>query len=518
MSNVLGVEWEQLLECSIRHLIDSRAEETPDSCWLVDPIESRSYSFRDLQKRAQSVAAMLQSQGYSGGESVGYAMSNSPEAAAVLLGIMYAGCRATAINLVAGPDTIAYVLQHSDSRTVIHDDAGLKALDSALEGSSGHPPQLLRARQCFDQPTHAIDMPAVNADDDALLMYTSGTTGRPKGVRLTHKNLIAGGMNTALAHELNARDRALCVLPLYHINGLCVTLMAPLGSGGSVVMPPSFSVSSFWNTLETEQCSWFSVVPTQISYLLHEPQDNFQKPKKLRFGRSASAPLSPEVQQNFEQRFQLPIVETMGLTETAAQILSNPLPPGTRKIGSPGTAAGNQVMIANPQGKQLPTNQEGEIWVRGANVMRGYLNNPEATAEAISPDGWLRSGDLGKMDDDGYIFVTGRLKELIIKGGENIAPREIDDALYSHPAVIEAAAFARPCENYGQRVEAAVVLSDEPGIDEKGLIDHCLTRVGKFKTPDRVYLLKELPKGPSGKVQRRKLAETYELISEGQST
>jgi len=336
-------------------------------------------------------------------------------------------------------------------------------------------------------------------------MYTSGTTGRPKGVVLTQASLVAGGANPAHAHALTSEDRALCVLPLYHINGLCVTVMGPLVSGGSVVLPPKFSVKSFWPTIRAQGCTWFSVVPTQISYLLHD-ETPFEAIASLRFGRSASAPLSPDVQTAFEGRFGVPIIETMGLTETAAQILSNPLPPGTRKIGSPGVAIGNEVMIADKAQVEMPRGEEGEVLVRGANVMRCYRKNAQATAEALTPDGWLRTGDLGRMDADGYVTITGRLKELIIKGGENIAPREIDEALYTHPDVIEAAAFACPCERYGQRIEAGVMLSAGSAATEATLIALCVERIGRFKAPDRVHVFPELPKGPSGKIQRIKLA------------
>jgi len=291
---------------------------------------------------------------------------------------------------------------------------------------------------------------------------------------------------------------------------LCVTLMGPLVSGGSVVMPKKFSASSFWDQITRWDCSWFSVVPTQISYLLHEsnqardPQD---KPQRLRFGRSASAPLAPEVQRAFEERFGIPVIETMGLTETAAQILSNPLPPGTRKIGSPGVPYGCEVRIVDADMNELPEETEGEVAVRGPSVMKEYFKNPEATADSLTPDRWFRTGDLGRKDADGYVFITGRSKELIIKGGENIAPREVDDALYAHPAVIEAAAFARPCPDYGQRVEAAVRVKPSSGVTEDELIALCRDKLGAFKTPDRIHFLPELPKGPSGKIQRRHLAE-----------
>jgi len=240
--------------------------------------------------------------------------------------------------------------------------------------------------------------------------------------------------------------------------------------------------------------------------LLHHPEPAEPVPS-LRFGRSASAPLSPDVQRAFEQRFDVVIIETMGMTETAAQLLANPLPPGVRKVGSPGQAVGNEVMIADDSQREVERGVEGEVLIRGDNLMSGYLKNQEATAQAMTDQGWLRSGDLGRMDEDGYVFITGRLKELIIKGGENIAPREIDEALYSNPAVIEAAAFAVPCEQYGERVEAAVVLKRNAASDEDELLALCQRTVGLFKAPSRIYVMDELPKGPSGKIQRLKLQE-----------
>jgi acyl-CoA synthetase (AMP-forming)/AMP-acid ligase II len=217
--------------------------------------------------------------------------------------------------------------------------------------------------------------------------------------------------------------------------------------------------------------------------------------------------LAVETQLAFETRFGIPIVETMGLTETAAQILSNPLPPGLRKIGSPGKAYGNEVVILSDQQEPLGADIEGEIAIRGPNVMLEYYKNPEATQATFTDSGWLRTGDLGKIDTEGYVFVTGRLKELIIKGGENIAPREVDEVLYTHADVVEAAAFARPCTSYGERVEAAVKLRDGANVAQSELIALCLEKLGKFKCPDVIHILDDLPKGPSGKIQRLRLAD-----------
>lgn len=505
-----------MMHSSIRSIIDERAKNSANTTFLLDTENELAISFSQLRSAAQSVAKLIQSNGVKQGDSVAYAMNNSSYCALTVLGIMYGGYRATAINLVSGPATVAYVLEHSETKIVLTESVQQDLLNQAFTINESVLPCIeidaAVAQEWLDPAAESFDLTVPTSESEALLMYTSGTTGQPKGVLLSHANLIAGGGNTQLAHELKPDDRALCVLPLYHINGLTVTIMGPLVSGGSVVLPMRFSVSRFWPLINQYQCTWFSVVPTQISYLLHAPIENSDAAPgqtNLRFGRSASAPLSPEVQQNFEARFGVPIIETMGLTETTAPILSNPLPPGVRKIGSPGIAFGGEILIADKELKEVQSNCEGEILVRGANVMKAYFKNPTATSEALTPNGWLRTGDLGKKDEDDYIFVTGRLKELIIKGGENIAPREIDEALYKHPAVIEAAAFACPCSDYGQRVEAAVSIGTATELSESTLLEFCRPHLGDFKMPDKIHFLDELPKGPSGKIQRRRLVELF---------
>ncbi len=524
---------------TIRDLIEARAADSADKQFLIDGDSGLSIDYARLLIEVRAVARFVSDQGIKRGQSVAYAMHNSRCCAVCVLGLLYGGYRAVAVNLVAGRDVIAYVLAHSETtliltqvehesliRDAVNCDAFTVSRNSARAGEAMQdvPPVIVVDDEWVDRTVTEFssgiaasrleetsdevseDLREMNNASDALLMYTSGTTGRPKGVVLSHRNLIAGGINIVNGHQISAQDRALCVLPLYHINGLCVTILGPLVSAGSVVLPKRFSTTGFWDWVDRYQCSWFSVVPTQIAYLLRDAEHSVQRPF-LRFGRSASAPLSPAMHASFEKRFDIPLIETMGLTESAAQILSNPMPPGVRKLGSPGVPVGDEIRIVDAQLVDVSTGEEGELLIRGDNIMSRYFRNEAATSEAIVAGDWFRTGDLGRMDNDGYLFITGRLKELIIKGGENIAPREIDDALYQHSDVVEAAAFARPCENFGQRVEAAVSVKDNSTVSEAQLLELCTERVGAFKCPDRIHFMAELPKGPSGKIQRQKLLE-----------
>ena len=465
---------------------------------FVFPEDGTEMDWAELETEATVFAQCLTARGAAKGESVVIVSPNCREGLVALFGAMSGGFRATMINLAAGKSAIAYALEHSGARFGFVHSSCSDLFDAANQTG-------VQRIDVGDES--AVELHDIEPTDHALLMYTSGTTGRPKGVLHSHASLLAGGWTTAIAHALDDKDRGFCVLPIYHINGLCVTVMGALVSGGSLAVVSRFSASRFWDQASSSEATWFSAVPTIISHLLHgdeDPDENCRN--RLRFGRSASSALAVETQTAFEARFSVPIIETMGLTETAAQILSNPLPPQTRKIGSPGFGFGCDVEIQNTKGQRITDGSEGEIAVRGPNVMLGYLNNPEAT-EATFRNGWLRTGDLARMDEDGYIFVTGRLKELIIKGGENIAPREVDEALYTHPDVIEAAAFARKSDRYGETVEAAVRVRQGSALDSDALIELCHERLGGFKSPDVIHFLPELPKGPSGKIQRLKLAE-----------
>jgi long-chain acyl-CoA synthetase len=364
-----------------------------------------------------------------------------------------------------------------------------------------------------------LDLPAagdtalapLSAGDPALLMYTSGTTGQPKGALLSHGNLFASGAAVSASLELGHDDRLLSSLPLYHINGQCIATISPLVSGGSIVMPHRFSVSQWWPLVERYRPTWINVVPTIIAYLLNgAPPDDAQRDacRTVRFARSASAPLPPAQHRAFEERFGISVIEAMGLTESASIAFSNPLDAGRRKLGSPGLPLGVEARVMRAEGSEARAGEVGEVQLRGPSVMMGYFRADDLTARAIDRDGWLSTGDLGYRDAEGYYFITGRLKELIIKGGENIAPREIDEALLRHPAVLECAAVGVPDPDYGQEILACVVLKPGEHCSEDDLRAHCLRELGRYKSPRYLRFVNELPKGASGKVQRLKLLET----------
>ena len=484
---------------TIRDWIDRRSRQSPNHPAFLFTHDTAILTWATLRESARCIASRLKDCGIRRGESIAIMMPNGRRGLLAFLGSVYGGFRPAMINLAAGDRSIRYALENSGSRF-------------ALVGS-GQRDQFERVRpgliEVADETAgvSCTMLDEISASDDALLMYTSGTTGHPKGVLHAHSSLLAGGWTTRLAHKLTPDDRGLCVLPIHHINGLCVTVMGTIVSGGSLVIAPKFSSSRFWSDIKAFSVSWFSVVPTIVSHLVHSnirPDDDVRN--RVRFGRSASAPLSPGLQQDFEKSFGIPLIDTMGLTETAAQILSNPLPPGIRKSGSAGIAYGNDVAIAPLEQSTSVSGPDGEIVVRGPNVMTCYFRDKKATEQTFTSDGWLRTGDIGHMDDDGYVYVTGRLKELIIKGGENIAPREVDEALCQNVDVFEAAAFGVPCRTYGERVEAAVMLNATATSTATDLLDHCRSILGPFKSPDRIHVVDDFPRGPSGKIQRLELA------------
>lgn len=321
-------------------------------------------------------------------------------------------------------------------------------------------------------------------DDIALVLHTSGTTGRPKAVPLTHRNLTKTMKNIEATYHLTSEDRTLLVMPLFHVHGLLAGFLAPLSSSGSVVVPPKFSASEFWDSFIAYKANWYTAVPTIHQILLKSPKPS--PIPNIRFIRSCSSPLSPKTFHELERAFNAPVLEAYAMTEGAHQITSNPLPPAKRYPGSVGIGQGVEVRILDGTGRALPQGQEGEICIRGENVTKGYLNNPAANESSYTTDKFFRTGDQGKQDKDGYVIITGRIKELINKGGEKISPVELDNIVAQHPAVAEAVAFALNDEIYGQNVGLAVVLKDDQTISADELRKWMAKRLANFKIPKRV--------------------------------
>jgi len=349
--------------------------------------------------------------------------------------------------------------------------------------------------------------PAVppSPEDVALILHTSGSTGRPKRVPLQHSNLAVSASNVANTYSLSPDDVSLCIMPLFHIHGLVASTLAPLFSGGTVVVPTKFSPLTFWRTLHEHRVTWYSGVPTMHQLLLARAHGHKHHAGTLRFIRSASAPMPPEKIHKMEELFGVPFVEAYGMTEASHQMASNPLPPEHRKPGSVGPATGIRISIMDGQGKHLRKGERGEVVIQGPSIFDGYENNPEANAASFVR-GWFRTGDQGYLDADNYLHLTGRIKDLIIRGGENVAPREVDEVLLAHPAVAEAVTFAMPHPTLGEEVAAAVVLHEQGGAHESDLLKHCREHLAEYKCPRKVFIVPSIPLTATGKIRRKQVA------------
>ena len=496
---------------TVSALVEAQAAARPDATYFIAADTGRSLTFGELAQSCARVRAFLEARGLGPGAHVSLVMPNGLATLRILLGAMYGGYCVNPVNLLSQPEQMRYVLEHSDCALVFASPEWSAKVTDLVSGIG-------RTVRVVEVDPDAEALPGERSDaayvqDEvapealALLMYTSGTTGKPKGVMLTQANLAANAHAISAEHRLGPQDRVTAVLPLYHINAFAVTMLSPLVHGGSQAMPPKFSAGKFWEMASRFECTWINVVPTIVSYLLEGPAPPRESIARIRFCRSDSAPLPPDHLLAFQEKFGIGVIETMGLTETVAPAFSNPYEPAKRKVGSIGQPSGCEARVVNEQGAELPDGTAGEIVIRGPQVTPGYYKNEAATAGAFFPGGWFRSGDIGLRDADGYFYITGRIKELIIKGGENIAPREIDEVLLRHPAVMDAAAVGIPDKHYGQDIMACVIRREGHACTEEELRAFCVEHLGRFKAPKVIHFVDELPRGPSGKVQRLKLVE-----------
>ena len=465
-------------------------------------------SYKALAGQIERLSGQLRGAGLKPGDAVAIVLPNSLEFIVVFLALAHASLVAAPLNPADKPDEIRFFVRDAQTRAVVAADSNLAVREAAA--GLGLPVWQPRvdSRGVVELPElpqgsrTSLDTP--HPDDVALFAYTSGTRGRPKCVPLTHANVLWSSCNTAEHYVLTASDRGLVVLPLFHGHDLIGATLSTLASGGSVIVPPRFSASEFWKLFREHHATWYSAVPTIHQVLLARANSDGAPHSGPRFIRSCSAALAPTVLTELEKRFGAPVLEAYGMTEAAHQVASNPPPPLPHKPGTVGPGPG--ISIIDKTGRHLTANTSGEVVVRGPNVMRGYRNNPKANAEAFI-DGWFRTGDIGVIDSDGYLAVTGRIKELINRGGEKISPEEVEAVLLQHPAVGEAAVFGVPDAKYGEEVSAAVVLRGAATAQE--LQAYCRTRLADFKVPKLIRITSAIPRNAMGKVQRSQLGALF---------
>ena len=477
---------------------------------LVVPGGAR-LTYGQLREQVSLAADRLAQHGLGRGDRIALVFPNGIEAIVLFLAAAMVGTAAP-LNGAYKEEEFRFYLEDTAARALIvppgEGEAARRALpDSALllEAHLDHHGQVVLEGGGPADPSRSA-APA-GSDDVALVLHTSGTTSRPKLVPLRHRNLVASIDNIAATYGLGAGDVALCVMPLFHIHGLMASTMATLRTAGTVVVPPRFDPHGFWPAAKEHGATWYSAVPTiHQMLLLRHRGERPEGAARLRFIRSSSSALSPETMRQLEERFGAPVLEAYGMTEASHQMASNPLPPADRRPGTVGLGTGVRIGIMDDSGSLLRQGAVGEIVIQGPNVIDGYLNNPAANAASFT-EGWFRTGDQGVQDADGYLSLVGRLKEMINRGGEKIAPREIDEVLLQHPAVAEAVAFGSPHPTWGEEVVAAVVLR-EP-VSEKELLSFARERLADYKVPRRLFIVEEIPRTATGKIQRRSVAASF---------
>lgn len=467
-------------------------------------------SYGQLRTQVSNVAAALAAAGVRRGDRVGMAL---PNGLPTIVAFLAAAEVATAAPLNPGykEDEFKFFLEDTNAKVLLLPPDGAEAARKAagdaypilvvdmdasgtitVNGATGGP---------------AVAPPAI--DDVALILHTSGSTGRPKRVPLSHANLTISAQNVAASYALSPSDVSLCVMPLFHVHGLVASTLGTLASGGTLVVPGKFSPLSFWRIAREYGATWYSAVPTIHQLLLARVEPGAPKPagaEKLRFIRSCSASLPPQVMHDLEAAFGAPVLEAYGMTEAAHQMATNPLPPGQRTPGSVGPGSNVGISIRDSEGRVLAAGERGEVCIFGPNVVTGYENNPEANATAFF-DGWFRTGDQGYLDERGYLTLSGRLKEMINRGGEKISPREIDEVLLTHPAVAEAVCFGVPHRMWGEEVAAAVTLKNP--VTEADLLAFCKEQLAEFKRPKQIHITEAIPRTATGKIQRRVVAQAF---------
>ena len=512
-------------------LLAQRAARTPDKMFLFTEPDGRQFTYAEFLAAVNRAATLLAAQGVTKGDVVSLLLPNSAEYIIGYFACWQLGALAGPVNSLLKEHEIEFVMNNSEAKAILVHSEFQERIET-IRGELPHLQSIItfddeeRAtrefacqkpdRQGGQPPEEALanarasDTLSLDPDDDAIIIYTSGTTGKPKGCLLTHGNLISNARQISEWLNFTESDRLLTIMPLFHMNAVSVTTMSALYAGGSTVVSPRFSASKFWNVISDYQITSFGSVATMLSILLNTYPDGVPeglKTDQLKFAMCGSAPVPAEVMKKFEETFNCPVIEGYGLSESTCRSTFNP-PNDRRRAGSCGLPIGNEMKVVDDDDNEVDDGELGEIVLRGENILKGYFKNPEATELAFR-NGWFHTGDIGYRDQDGFFYIVDRKSDMIIRGGENIYPREIDEVLYQHPAVAAAATIGVPDQLYGEEVAAFIVLKDGMKAKEKELIAHCQSELADFKCPKSIRIVKDIPKGPTGKLLKRELARIY---------
>lgn len=496
---------------NIADLLAQRTHEAPGKDFLFSEADGREFTYAEFDSATDRTARLLAASGIAKGDVVSLLMPNSAEYIIAYFACWKIGALAGPINSLLKAQEMAYVMANSEAKallvhpdflptiqTIRHELPALKNVISFADEAA--------ATSDFRNEEPLPKQPVIGLEDEAIIIYTSGTTGKPKGCLLTHGNVIANARQISEWLKFGANDRLLTIMPLFHMNAVSVTTMSALYAGGSTVVSPKFSASRFWRIISDYQITSFGSVATMLSMLLATYPEGVPADldtSQLRFAMCGSAPVPAEVLKRFEETFNCLVIEGYGLSESTCRSTFNP-PDKRRRPGSCGMPIGNEMKVVDDDDNEVPDGSLGEIVLRGENILKAYYKNPAATDTAFR-NGWFHTGDVGYRDADGFFYIVDRKSDMIIRGGENIYPREIDEVLYEHRAVAAAAVIGVPDELYGEEVAGFVVLKEGESVTEEELLAHCRARLADFKCPKTIRLVKEIPKGPTGKLLKREL-------------
>jgi acyl-CoA synthetase (AMP-forming)/AMP-acid ligase II len=480
-----------------------------DSTAIILPETNTRVTYGKLREQIQEMANTLAALGIQPGDRVATSLTNGLPAIVSFVAASMAGTAAP-LNPGYRQDEVNFYLEDTSAKLLL---APAEGMDDARKAAADRKVPVYTLEM---DETGYVRIAGASANGKkvgppdpeavALVLHTSGSTGRPKRVPIKHRNIAASARNIVATYDLSTQDTALCVMPLFHVHGLVASTISTLASGGQLVVPAKFNALSFWRTVRDNKVTWYSAVPTIHSMLLSRAGDTRPEgTETLRFIRSCSAALPADMMAKMEDVFGAPVLEAYGMTEASHQMASNPRPPKAHKGSSVGPATGIQIGIMT-DGKLLPQGERGEVVIKGPNVVDGYENNPEANATSYV-DGWFRTGDQGYLDEEGYLFLTGRLKEMINRGGEKIGPREIDEVLLQCPSVNEAIAFGVPHKSWGEEVAAAVTLKEGVTATEAEILAFCKERLADFKRPKKIYIVDAIPRTATGKIARGSVAK-----------